>query len=58
MELEEPTNHGWDLNGNPVWYGEPYPDDVAELLLNNCTDEIEDTVYDENDHDVGEYYED
>ena len=59
MELEPPIEHCWDDQGNSIWYDEPYPDDVTELLLKETFDDEEDILleYDDNDEDLVENYE-
>ena len=57
MELDDSVNHGWDKTGQAIWSKDPYPVDIADLLLNTRVDDEEDTRYDTNDDDVGEEYE-
>ena len=41
IEIEEPQNHGWNNDCSFDWITEPYPGNVAELLIdreNNASD--------------------
>lgn len=40
LDLDEPTNHGWDERGEVIWSSVCYPDDVSELLIGQ--EEVED----------------
>ena len=33
VEIEEPQNHGWNEDCSVDWVSEPYPENVAELLI-------------------------
>ena len=57
MELERPVEYGWDAQGSCIWYEEPYPNDMAELLLKESTDDEEIIQYDDNDDDLEDYFE-
>ena len=54
MELDDPLDHGWDQAGNAIWSRDPYPTDIADLLLNHNEKEDEEVLYDTNDDDVGD----
>jgi hypothetical protein len=58
MNLVDPTQHGWNENGDSVWSPKSFPDDLAELLLNyDDTNEDElDLQCDADDDDIGTSY--
>ena len=41
LDLDSPTRHGWNAEGSVVWDDTIYPDDVAELLLNADSEEMD-----------------
>ena len=57
MELDDSVNHGWDKTGQAIWSKDPYPVDIADLLLDTCVYDEDDTWYVANDDDVREEYE-
>ena len=56
MEIGDPRDYEWDMNGNSIWSRAPYPADITDLLINSGKNENELAVYDPNDDDVGERY--
>ena len=45
VEIEEPRDHGWNEDCSVDWVTEPYPENVAELLIdreNTSDNEISD----------------
>ena len=57
MELDDSVNHGWDKTGQAIWSKDPYPVDRADLLLDTCVYDEDDTRYVANDDDVRKEYE-
>ena len=57
MLLDSPSMHGWDDEGNEIWYETYFPDGITDLLLlddgNEETDcdnvESDDNVSDDDD---------
>jgi len=45
-------DHGWNADGSIVWVIEPYPEDISDLLMNNCELESDDTVDEYNESDI------
>ena len=33
MLLDSPPRHGWDDEGNAIWYETYFPDDITDLFL-------------------------
>eukprot|EP00794_Sanderia_malayensis_P013417 gene13417-14793_t len=50
-----PSDHGWESTLTPGWIDKPYPDDIAELLIESVN--IEEIVEDEDASDL-EYFSD
>ena len=49
MLLDDPTEHGWEVDGKVKWSVNYFPDDIDDLLL-SC--ENNDDGYDDDDNDV------
>lgn len=44
LELESPTLHGWDTDLSLKWVEQPYPDDIAELLVQQTETDDEEII--------------
>ena len=55
ISVGDATNHGWKTDLTPDWIDEPYPEDIAELLIES--DVTHDSADDEDDTDA-EYFSD
>lgn len=42
LQLENPSNHGWDERGSVIWSSTCYPEDVSEILLQADEDDDHD----------------
>ena len=38
LNLEDPSNNGWDERGRVMWGNAFYPDDISQLLINHAED--------------------
>ena len=50
MLLDDPVEHGWDLNGKVKWSEKCFPDDLSELLISYEKTDCDNNV--ENDFEV------
>ena len=51
--LDEPQNHGWNDNFTLRWCNTPYPDDIAEFLVNQNSNDVHvDDMEEEEDMDA------
>ena len=56
MLLDDPVEHGWDLNGKAKWSEKCFPDDLSDLLIlydkTDCDNDVDNDFevnFDDND---------
>ena len=54
MLLDSPSMHGWDDEGNEIWYETYFPDDITDLLLLDDGNEESDYYNVESDDNVSD----
>ena len=46
MFLKDPQECGWNKNGSPIWNEKFFPDDVADILINDDLENNDDDIHD------------
>ena len=57
--LDDPIEHGWDLNGNVKWSEKCFPDDLSELLISyekaDCDNDLDNDFEVNSDDDDNDF---